>query len=190
MKDPISIALVGIGGYGNNFVTALLDAPVEREIRIAGTIDPSPTSCRRLGDLKARGVPLYPTLDAFYAAGKADLVVVSSPLHFHAAQTCQALEQGAHVLCEKPLCVTIEQARQMRDARDRAKKTVAIGYQWSFSAAIQKLKADVMSGVLGRPKRLKTLVLWPRDESYYSRNRWAGAIAGCAGKSRPGFPGQ
>ena len=41
------------------------------------------------------------------------------------------------------------------------KKIVAIGYQWSFSDAIQKLKADVIAGIFGKPRRLKTLVLWP-----------------------------
>src|SRR5215213_7411815 len=175
MSDLISIALVGIGGYGNNFVNVMLDAPPERMFRFAGTIDPSPASCRRLDELKARKVPHFPTLDAFYAADRADLVVVSTPLHLHAAHTCKALESGSHVLCEKPLCVTVEQAKQMRDTRDRTGKIVAIGYQWSFCDTIQRLKADVMSGVLGKAKRLKCMVLWPRDEAYYARNRWAGA---------------
>src|SRR5207249_9823724 len=101
MSDPVSIALVGIGGYGNNFVTALLDAPNQSEFRFAGTIDPSPVSCRRLPELQQRKIPLYPTLDAFYATNRADLVIISSPLQFHAAQTCLALEHGSHVLCEK-----------------------------------------------------------------------------------------
>lgn len=175
MSDPISIALVGIGGYGNNFVNVMLDAPAERKFRFAGTIDPSPATCRRLDELKARRIPHFPTLEAFYAADRADLVVISTPLHLHAAHTCYALENGSHVLCEKPLCVTVEQARQMRDTRDRTGKIVAIGYQWSFCESIQRLKADVMSGALGKAKRLKCMVLWPRDEAYYGRNRWAGA---------------
>ena len=176
MSSELSIALVGIGGYGNNFVTALLDAPRERSVRFAGTIDPSPTSCRRLADLQARNIPHFSSLDAFYEKHRADLVIISSPLQYHADQTCLALERGSHVLCEKPLCVSIEQARQIRQVRDRTGKIVGIGYQWSFAAAIQKLKADVMSGALGSARRLKSIVLWPRDEAYYSRNRWAGAL--------------
>jgi predicted dehydrogenase len=62
----------------------------------------------------------------------------------------------------------------VRRARDRAGRHVAIGYQWSFSPAIQRLKSDIATGVFGAPRRLKTIVLWPRDETYYSRNRWAG----------------
>ena len=66
MSDRVSIALVGIGGYGNNFVTALLDAPNQESFRFAGTIDPSPTTCRRLGELKARNIPLYSNLESFF----------------------------------------------------------------------------------------------------------------------------
>src|SRR5690606_38863553 len=72
------------------------------------------------------------------------------------------------------LCVSLEQAERMRTARDEAGRQVGIGYQWSFSAAVQRLKRDIMSGVLGAPRRLKSMALWPRDEGYYRRNGWAG----------------
>jgi predicted dehydrogenase len=175
MSKPVSIALVGIGGYGNTYVNALLDAP-ERVFTFAAAVDPSPTSCRRLADLQARSVPQYPTLEAFYAAGgSADLAVISTPIFLHARHTALAVANRTHVLCEKPLCSTPDEARAMAEARDAAGAHVAIGYQWSFSRAIRELKRDVLSGLFGRPRRLRTLVLWPRDESYYRRNRWAGA---------------
>jgi predicted dehydrogenase len=89
-------------------------------------------------------------------------------------QTCLALENGSHVLCEKPPAATIQEVRRMIEARDKAKKQVAVGYQWSFSEAIQKLKSDVSGGAFGRPRRLRCLYLWPRDEAYYHRSDWAG----------------
>jgi predicted dehydrogenase len=102
------------------------------------------------------------------------LVVISTPLHLHCDQTVEALANGSHVLCEKPLSSTPQQAADMIDARDKAGKQVSIGYQWSFSSAIGSLKRDVMAGLFGAPKRLRTLVLWPRDQGYYGRNDWAG----------------
>src|SRR5436190_23623278 len=183
MSDPrpISIALVGIGGYGNHYVSSLLDTASRNDFKFVGAIDPSPASCRRLIDLHARGVPLFPSLDACYVAVRPDLVVISSPLQHHAQQSCFALRNGSHVLCEKPLCATPEQARLMAGERDRTGRLVAVGYQWSFSAAIQQLKDDVLSGVLGQPLRLRTTVLWPRDGAYYARNKWAGAKRDAAG---------
>src|SRR6185369_16842405 len=153
MPDVTSLLLVGIGGYGNSYVSALLDTPATPPFRIAGAVDPSPNLCRRLGELKARGVPIFPSIDEFYANHTADLAVISTPLHLHADHTAAALSQGSRVLCEKPLCVTPTQAEQMQQARDLAGRQVAIGYQWSFSTAIQQLKADILAGVLGAPRR-------------------------------------
>jgi predicted dehydrogenase len=51
-----------------------------------------------------------------------------------------------------------------------------IGYQWSYSDAIQALKRDLVGGRYGRPLRLATLCAWPRDMAYYRRNSWAGRL--------------
>lgn len=175
MSQPLTLALVGIGGYGNGYVNALLDAPQSDGFRLVAGIDPSPGSCNRLGELRTRQVPIYGSLDDFFAQGQADLIVISSPIQFHAMQTCAALARGSNVLCEKPLCATLDEARQMKEAQQAAGKLVAIGYQWSFGRAIQALKADILAGHLGAPKRFRCLTLWPRDEQYYKRNTWAGA---------------
>src|SRR5688500_15134224 len=173
MPDAVSLALVGIGGYGNIYLSTLLDA--ERNgFHLAGAVDPMPTTCKRLGDLHTRQVPLFTSLSQMYARQHPTLVVVSSPIHLHCRHTVEALAAGSHVLCEKPLCVTLGQAQIMLDARDSAGRQVAVGYQWSFCPAVQRLKQDVMAGLFGAPRRLRTLVLWPRDERYYRRNRWAG----------------
>jgi len=55
-----------------------------------------------------------------------------------------------------------------------------IGYQWSFSSAIQALKRDLLAGRYGRPLRLATLCAWPRDMAYYRRNSWAGRLRDAA----------
>lgn len=179
MTQPITVALLGIGGYGNTNVGQLLESlqhePTDA-IKIVGAIDPSPSSCRRLAELQARNVPLFPSWQEFYASNAADLMVISTPIHLHARHVTAALDHGSHVLCEKPLCVTPEEILTMLLSRDGANRKVAIGYQWSFSDAIQNLKADVRAGLFGKPKRFKTLVLWPRDEQYYHRNRWAGLL--------------
>jgi len=85
------------------------------------------------------------------------------------------------VLCEKPVTATIQDALQMAAAEAASEGSVGIGYQWSFSGTIQALKADVMAGMLGRPLRLRTKVLWPRPQSYYHRNNWAAKLKTASG---------
>jgi hypothetical protein len=66
----------------------------------------------------------------------------------------------------------------MCEAQQRAPgRFIAIGFQWSFSRAIQRLKADILAGKLGRPLTMRSLVLFPRGDAYYARNRWAGRLA-------------
>lgn len=178
----IRIALVGLGGYGEGYIQELLAASAKRGVRLVAGIDPAPERCRSLPDLHQAGIPIYPSLQDFFTQDGTDLVVLASPIHMHAIQTCLSLAYGAHVLCEKPLCAVIQDAHRMAEAELQAGKIVAIGYQWSFTPAIQALKRDIMSGVFGLPKRLKTRVLWPRLTSYYQRNRWAGRIKSDSGE--------
>lgn len=174
--EQVRIALVGIGGYGGIYVNELLPVGRDARVRLAAAIDPQPERCSRLEELRESNVPVYPSLEEFYRHDQADLVVISAPIHLHAPLTCLALENGSNVLCEKPLAGSLDDAQRMVDAERRAGKFVAIGYQWSFSDPVLALKRDILAGRLGQPRRLKTVVLWPRGRSYYQRSPWAGRI--------------
>ena len=174
MKD-VTVALVGIAGYGGQFVRTLLDHAEGQGLKVVAAVARRPERCDRLDELKAAGAVVYPDLDAFYAEATADLVIISSPIQLHCDFTCKCLEHGSSVLCEKPIAATVQEALRMADAEARAPGFVSIGYQWSFADAILALKKDIMAGDFGRPRRLKTFVSWPRRQSYYERNDWAGA---------------
>ena len=173
----VSILLVGIGGYASTYVNPLLNG-VREDCVIVGCADPFPNSCPRLAEIKERGIPVFSDMKEFFDAGlTADLAVITTPIHLHAEQVKLALAHGCHVLCEKPLCGDIRDIPGMIEARDAAGKYVGIGYQWSHSEAIIALKEDILAGVYGKPKLLKTLVLWPRNFKYYKRGcGWAGKI--------------
>jgi len=175
LAKSVSVVLVGIGGYGNLYVDALLDNMEKKGVTIAGVVDPYPDGCVRLSELKERKVPLFDNLEAFYKNIYADLAVISSPIHFHNEQTCLALSKGSNVLCEKPVAASLVEADKMLRAKEKSGKFLAIGYQWSYSSAILELKKDIISGRFGKAKCLKTIVLWPRNKSYYTR-KWAGRI--------------
>ena len=181
MSVPTTMVIVGAGGYGNFYVDALLDHEDKADYRIVGVVEPNPAGCRRLEELLQQNIPVYPCLADFYAKNRADLAIISSPLQFHAAQIEAALGNGSHVLCEKPLCVTVDEGERIIRAKQKSDKLVSIGYQWSFSTAILELKKDISSGRLGRPLRFKTIVLWPRNFAYYQRNGWAGRIKDAQG---------
>jgi len=176
MQREVTIALMGVGGYGGAYVAELLDAPRDRGVRIVAAIDPAAERCPRLAELQARGGAVFADAERFYETATADLAVISAPIHLHAPLTRLALEKGSNVLCEKPLCATVQEALYLLDAERQSGRFAAIGYQWSFSDTVQALKKDILAGRLGKPRRIKTLCSWPRRASYYGRSRWAGAL--------------
>jgi predicted dehydrogenase len=173
--EEVTVALVSMGGYAYNFYgTRLLQQPNEFNIKFVGGVSRSPRNVNEA--YKRSGIPVYSSLDDFYEADWAELVIVSGPIHKHAPVTCKALTHGSNVLCEKPLAGTVQEAEMMAEAEKKSGKFVAIGYQWSFSNTIQELKQDILNDFFGKPVRLKMMLLWPRTLSYYNRNDWAGRI--------------
>jgi len=176
-KQPVSVVLVGIGGMGLYYLKTLLEEFPPGAVELRAAVDPFPEKSELYSELKRLGIPVFDSLEKFYESGStSELVVVSSPIHFHVRQSCEALRSGSNVLCEKPLGATIQEAEELIQTRDESGLWVMIGYQWSYSSAIQALKRDILAGLFGKPIRLKTICLWPRDEAYYLRSDWAGKI--------------
>src|SRR6476646_4551079 len=110
MSGSIKVALAGIAGYGDFYLDELLPKAEKAGARLVGVVDPLPQRCRRLGELSARGIPLHSTIQSLFAATPVDLMMIATPIHLHAPQTCFALARGASVLCEKPLAGTLADA--------------------------------------------------------------------------------
>jgi predicted dehydrogenase len=168
------LVLVGIGGYARLYVEKLLknDLP---GVRIAAVVDPMAEKAPHWPELQRACVPGFDSLPAFLNSGiPADLAVISTPIALHAEQSCALLGAGINVLCEKPMAATVADARKMQAARDASGRFLEIGYQWSFSKAIQSLKSDILAGHFGAPRRFVTCIAWPRTNAYYGRNAWAG----------------
>ncbi len=176
-STPPQVLMVAIGGYGYHYLHALLDEMPPQRAALAGVVDPFAKESAAWPRVRDLGLPVVGDVESFFAAGHhADLTVVSSPIHFHIPQSLSALAGGSHVLCDKPLGATVPDVDRIVGARNRAGRFVMVGYQWSFSDAIQSLKRDLLAGRYGRPLRLATLCAWPRDRAYYQRNAWAGRL--------------
>lgn len=184
----VTLLCVGIGGYGGVLLNELLKNEARQGIRIAAAVEPYPASCPLAGELEARGTAIYPDMESYYAhtaqtgEAPADIAVIATPIACHTHHILTALAGGSNVVCEKPLCADERDIDTLIRARDASGKFVHIGYQWSHAEAIETLKNDVLAGLFGAPKRLKTLVLWSRGTDYFRRGTgWAGKIRNADG---------
>ena len=176
------VLLCGMGGYGENYVREFLerDVPVAGSV-LAGIADPFAENSPLYPAVVERGIPVYDSMDGFFAHDTADLTVISSPIHTHYPYVMSALEHGSNVLTEKPVCFDPDQfSRMMWKSRERG-LFVAVGYQLCFSKDVIALKKDILKGVYGKPVRMKTIRLMRRNDIYYGRSGWAGAML-CKGE--------
>lgn len=181
MKKIITVVAAGIGGYGNTCLRAIRERGEAEGIRLVGCADPNPATCSHLEWLNEQKIPVFNTLEEFYLKKKADLAVVTVPIHLHLPLLKTALQNGSNVLMEKPTCATIQEAAEMAKIRDESGLLVAVGYQWSYAPATLELKKDILAGRYGKSLRFKTLIVWPRDKSYYGRS-WAARQKAADGK--------
>ncbi len=173
----MKILLVGAGGYGAGYVTTLLEN-TNRGIIFEGVVDHCISASAKKDALVEAGVPVYSTMEDFYREHTADLAIICTPPFLHREHSICALSHGSYVMCEKPVAPTVEDAEAMLAAEKEYGKWIAIGYQWSFSDEMLKIKRDIISGKLGKPISLKCAISWPRGLDYYSRGSgWAGRIS-------------
>lgn len=173
----MKILLVGAGGYGAGYVSALLEND-DPSITFEGVVDHRISASVKKDALEAAGVPVYDTMECFYRERTADLAIICTPPFLHREHSICALKHGSYVMCEKPVAPTVKDAEAMMRAEKEYGRWIAIGYQWSFSESMQRLKKDVLEGKLGKPISLKCAISWPRGLDYYSRGSgWAGRIS-------------
>ena len=109
------IALIGCGMIGTTHARAIASSPIAR---CTVLFDPAPGRAKALQDAffpearVARAVEELPAL--------ADAAIVAVPAGLHASLSIGLIEAGLHVLCEKPLATTLQDAQAMAEAARRA----------------------------------------------------------------------
>jgi predicted dehydrogenase len=110
---------------------------------LVGVADPSATVRAAIGE--RHGVATHETLDSLLRAPLSALVV-AVPDALHVDAVLAGLDAGLHVFCEKPLCFTEREAREIAERRDAAGRIVQVGYMKRFDpnyeAALEQLPAD------------------------------------------------
>jgi predicted dehydrogenase len=128
MPSALSVGVVGLGGKGRSHATNLASLPGVRVTALcdvdASTID---LARRQLGEA---GAGAYGTTDAAKVFGDrgVDAVVIATQHDSHAPLTLAAAGEGKHILCEKPLALTVEECRAMEDAVRAAGVQLLMGF--------------------------------------------------------------
>ncbi len=175
--DRVRVLLVGIGGYGENYIKEVLDKPKDDYV-VVGVADPFIAKSTYKDEIEKRNIPIFSSPEEFFDEGrKADLTVISSPIHTHYSYILTSLDNGSNVLCEKPVTISKERMEKLIEKERETGLFVAVGYQLCFALDVQYIKERINKGEFGKPLRMKALRMMRRGDKYYSRTGWAGKLS-------------
>ncbi len=181
MEQKTKVVMVGSAGFANHYLDMLLDQADPDLFQLMAIVDPFVQKAPKYQRLVEMKIPFYDTLEEFYQHHTADLALIATPIKFHKQQSITAMEHGSDVLCEKPLVTDLDDIPEIREAVRRTGKQLAVGFQWSFSPALLRLKQDIIDGVFGKPVLFQNFTIYSRYDRYYARNNWAGKLYDAAG---------
>lgn len=108
---------------------------------------------------------------------KPDVVHVCLPHYLHAPVSIYAMEHGAHVICEKPMAMSVEEGQAMLECSERTNRKFSIIFQNRYNDISVALKKEIESGKPGKLIGARACVNWYRSEPYYSESGWRGKLA-------------
>ena len=116
----------------------------------------------------------YKTLEELLACSEIDIVNICTPSGLHAEQIIKAANAKKHIIVEKPMAITKEQLDAAIQSVDKNKVKVEVISQLRFTPAIQKLKAAIESGALGKILFADFKMKYYRSAEYYKKGGWRG----------------
>lgn len=170
-KNAIGFAIVGCGhigkrhaGYVGDYgqLTAVCDINEEAAYKLAREHD----------------APAYTDIGQMLEKGKRvfDIVSICTPNGMHAEHAIKAFEAGYHVICEKPMALSVHDCGEMIKAGERANKRLFVVKQNRYNPPVEHLKHLLDTGKLGRVFSAHLNCFWNRNANYYE-NSWKGSNA-------------
>jgi UDP-N-acetyl-2-amino-2-deoxyglucuronate dehydrogenase len=168
----VHVGLIGAGNISDTHARALR---AMADVEVAGVYAPTRAHAERFA---ARyGATAHDSLDTMLAQRPLDMVVIGTPSGLHAEHGIAAAARGLHVLVEKPIDISTARADALIDAAEKSGVTLGVIFQDRLKPGVQRLKALLEAGRLGRPILANARVKWYRPPSYYAGSRWRGTRA-------------
>ena len=176
--SAVRIGIVGLGNIGRQHAKLLSGGGVEGAELAA--------VCARGDDSGAPfgvpyGVPCFTDPEALFDSGVVDAVLIATPTQTHPEIGRAALKRGLHVLMEKPLAMSADQAWDLVSAApERVQFAVMLNQR--FHPAYARIKTVLEEGRLGALQRFAwTMTGWYRPDVYYKVSKWRGTWPGEGG---------
>lgn len=169
MSSELQFAIIGCGKIAPRHA-----AEAARQGKLIAVCDIRPARADKLAE-EYGAKPYYDITDLLEKEPSIDLLAICTPNGLHANHTIQALEAGRHVLCEKPLSISSEDARKMMATAQRKGRKLFVVKSTRYNPALGALKKLIDQQGLGKIYSFQMNCFWNRPAAYYNNN-WKGSL--------------
>lgn len=146
MNQRLRVGVVGAGAMGASHVATLAAGVPAAQVTRVFDMD----TARAKEIASSVGAEIADSAESLVTGSDVDAVVIASPDFTHADLAVACIAAGKHVLCEKPLAVTADDARRVVDAEvGLGRRLVQVGFNRRFDPGFLDLKASIDDGTLG-----------------------------------------
>jgi len=172
--NEVRLGIIGIGNMGSDHSKNLLAGKVPR-IRLTAICDLDPAR------MTFDGVKHFTDSRELIRSGEVDAVLVATPHYYHTIIGIDALEQGLHLLVEKPISVHKSDCEKLIAAH-RDGQVFAAMFNQRTDPFYQKIRSLIQSGELGEIRRMNWIITdWFRTCAYYASGGWRATWGGEGG---------
>ena len=175
--DKVRMGVIGVGGMGSHHAR-YLQAGEARRAELTAVCDIDECKLQSYGDVKT-----FIDSAELIRSGLVDAVMVATPHYFHTTIGVDAMQQGLHLLTEKPISVHKADCERMIAAHKANPKLVfSAMFQMRTEPVWKKLKKLIADGELGEITRINWIATsWFRTEAYYASGGWRATWSGEGG---------
>ena len=170
----LRFALVGCGRIAKRHAELLSQGQI-RNAGLAAVCDSVEERAKNYGG--KYGVPSYTDMNAMMERENIDVVSVLTPSGMHAEHVVKLAKFGKHVVVEKPIALTLDDADAMIHACDVNKIKLFVIKQNRFNVPVVKMREALVEGRFGKPVLGTVRVRWCRTQKYYDQDSWRGTWA-------------
>ena len=170
-KEKLGIALVGLGYYSTDLLAPRLQNT--KHCYLAGIVTGTPAKEKVWMEryhIPRKNVYNYENFDEIAGNDDIDIIYIVLPNSMHAEYTIRAARAGKHVICEKPMALSVQECRMMIDACHEAGVTLSIGYRMHFERTTQEVMKWGREKEFGKINYVHASAgfIWPDD----NENHW------------------
>jgi len=170
----IKFALIGCGRIAKRHAELLGTGQIQGA-RLSAVCD---SDHQRASAFGARyGVPAFRSVDQMLSMPDIDVVSVLTPSGMHAEHAILSARSGRHIVVEKPMALTLDDADRMIEAAESARVRLFVVKQNRFNVPVMKARQALEAGRFGKLVLGTVRVRWCRDQSYYDQDGWRGTWA-------------